>query len=111
MVRILGIYLLEPLHTIPIVQIQCYRQLVPPVMDFGCDAFQRKAAERGFDLRRSVATTLDNSVGYKAKLPQADTLHTIMTDAAAGLDTDLDVESHTTARGPVFNVTRPLAIA
>ena len=78
------------------------------------DAFQRKAAEGGINLRRSVATTFVNAVtveytavGYKAKLPQADALHALIKDAAA----DLDVETHTTAGGPIFNVTRPLAIA
>lgn len=82
------------------------------------DAFQRKATEGGIDLRRSVARTFGNAVtveytavGYKARLPQADTLHAMMKDAAAGLATDLDVETHSTPNGPVFNVTRPLAIA
>ncbi len=78
------------------------------------EAFQTKAAEGGIDLRRSVATTFGSAVtveftavGYKAKLPQVEDLHAMIKGAA----TNLDVESHSTPRGPVFNVTRPLAIA
>lgn len=78
------------------------------------EAFRDKAEEGGIALRRSAAQTFGRAVtveftavGYKAKLPQTEALHTLIKDAAA----DLDVQCHATARGPVFNVTRPLAIA
>lgn len=78
------------------------------------EAFRDKAAEGGIALRRSAAQTFGRAVtveftavGYKARLPQTEALHTLIRDAAA----DLDVQCHATARGPVFNVTRPLAIA
>ena len=78
------------------------------------EAFRNKAAEGGIALRRSAAQTFGKAVtveftavGYKAKLPQTEALHTLIKDVAI----DLDVQCHSTARGPVFNVTRPLAIA
>lgn len=78
------------------------------------EAFGNKAAEGGIVLRRSAAQTFGKAVtveftavGYKAKLPETEALHRLIRDAAA----DLDVQCDATARGPVFNVTRPLAMA